>query len=178
MSLRHRRVWEAPVRSSVYLPRVCCYLWLFAPPAKLANAETPSSVAHKRAAPPLFAMPDYHTSRSGLQRTAAELAAGASVNARICPCPMRTSARCSVPPRSNNSRLAHSVCTRDIYGSARYGNTSALRAHRTYTDPFVRERRCPRSIARECTNAESGCPNAPTPRRQVSGARATKSHAR
>ena len=76
------------------------------------------------------------------------------------------------------SRLAHSVCTRDIYGSARYGNTSALRAHRTYTDPFVRERRCPRSIARECTNAESGCPNAPTPRRQVSGARATKSHAR
>ena len=75
------------------------------------------------------------------------------------------------------SRLAHSVCTRDIYGSARYGNTSALRAHRTYTDPFVRERRCPRSIARECTNAESGCPNAPTPRRQVSGARATKSHA-
>jgi len=55
---------------------------------------------------------------------------------------------------------------------------SASAPHTTYTDPIVLDRRCPRSIALECTNAESGCPNAPTPRRQVSGARATKSHAR
>ena len=123
-------MWEAPVRSSVYLPRVCCYLWLFAPPAKLANAETPSSVvAHKRAAPPLFAMPDYHTSRSGLQRTAAELAAGASVNARICPCPMHTSPVLCHRPCSDILGW-RTVCARGTY-MARRGMETPLLCERT-----------------------------------------------
>jgi len=74
-------------------------------------------------------MPDYHTSRSGLQRTAAELAAGASVNAHKCPCPMHILFCATVPIFKV---LAHCVCARGTYMARRGMETTLLlRAHRT-----------------------------------------------
>ena len=122
-------MWEAPLRSSVYL-----HAWsncgCFAPPAKLANAETPSSVAQARASAAI------NVRDAGLPHQPVRLAAhGGRAGCRCsCQCAHMHLPNAHISPVCATvfqySRLARAVCARRTY-MARRGMGTPLLCERT-----------------------------------------------